>query len=108
MSSSWNPDLVKVTEVFLIPNSFLVAALGTADTNLHRAAVSVIGLVVSGLWWISSSEALQEQIKAEASPGSSTLSRRIRIMAWLPAFFVLCWVVSIVGHLLVWNQPLGT
>jgi hypothetical protein len=108
MSSSWNPDLVKVTEVFLIPNSFLVAALGTADTNLHRAAVSVIGLVVSGLWWICSSEALQEQIKAEASPEASTLSRRIRIMAWLPAFFVLCWVVSIVGHLLVWNQPLGT
>ena len=107
MSSSWNPDLVKVTEVFLIPSSFLVAALGTADTNLHRAAVSVIGLVVSVLWWVCSSEALQEQINADASPQPAALSRRIRIMAWLPAFFVLCWIMSVVGHVLVWNQPLG-
>ena len=36
------PDLIKTTELFLVPSSFLVAALGTADTNLHRAAVSVV------------------------------------------------------------------
>jgi hypothetical protein len=108
MSSSLNPDLIKVTEVFLIPSSFLVAALGTADTNLHRAAVSFIGLVVSVLWWVCSSEALQEQISNEASPKPTALSRRIRIMAGLPAFFVFCWIMSVVCHVLVWNQPLGT
>lgn len=108
MSSSWNPDLIKVTEVFLIPNSFLVAALGTADTNLHRAAVSIIGFVVSVLWWVSSSEALQELIRTEALHQPAMLSRRIRIMAWLPAFFVLCWIMSVIGHVLAWNQPLGT
>jgi hypothetical protein len=33
VSGSSDPDLVKVTEVFLVPSSFLVAALGTADSN---------------------------------------------------------------------------
>lgn len=108
MSSSANPDLIKVTEVFLIPSSFLVAALGTADTNPHRAAVSAIGLMISVLWWISSWEALAEQTASENSPKASMLSRRIRIMSWLPVFFVVCWILSVVAHLLLWNRPLGT
>lgn len=107
MSTTPNPDLIKVTEVFLIPSSFLVAALGTADTNLHRAAVSVIGLVVSILWWVSSAEALQEETSIEASRKLARHSRRMRIMAGLPVFFVLCWIMSVVGHLIVWNRPLG-
>ena len=107
MSTTPNPDLIKVTEVFLIPSSFLVAALGTADTNLHRAAVSVIGLVVSVLWWVSSAEALQEETSVEASRKPAKLSRRMRIMAGLPVFFVLCWILSVIGHLIVWNRPLG-
>lgn len=107
MSTTPNPDLIKVTEVFLIPSSFLVAALGTADTNLHRAAVSVIGLVVSVLWWVSSAEALQEETSTEASRKAAKLSRRMRIMAGLPVFFVLCWIMSVIGHLIVWNRPLG-
>ncbi len=108
MNSSSNPDLIKVTEVFLIPSSFLVAALGTADTNPHRAAVSVIGLVVSVLWWVSSWEALAEQTASDDSPKASILSRRIRIMSWLPVFFVVCWILSVVAHLLLWNRPLGS
>jgi hypothetical protein len=108
MNSSSNPDLIKVTEVFLIPSSFLVAALGTADTNPHRAAVSVIGLVVSVLWWVSSWEALAEQTTSDDSPKASILSRRIRIMSWLPVFFAVCWILSVVAHLWLWNRPLGS
>ena len=108
MSSSWNPDLLKVTEVFLIPSSFLVAALGTADTNPHRAAVSVIGLVVSVLWWVSSWEALAEQFASDNPPKATAMSRRIRIMAWLPVFFVVCWFMSVIAHLILWNRPLGS
>ena len=108
MNSSSNPDLIKVTEVFLIPSSFLVAALGTADTNPHRAAVSVIGLVVSVLWWVSSWEALAEQTASDDSTKASILSRRIRIMSWLPVFFVVCWILSVVAHLLLCNRPLGS
>ena len=41
------PNLVKLTEILLVPSSFLVAALGTADTNPHREVVSTVGLIVS-------------------------------------------------------------
>lgn len=107
MSTPAEPDLVKMTEVFLIPSSFLVAALGTADTNPHRAGVSLIGLIASLLWWVCSWEALAElrQINPAATQGVRV--RRTRIMAWLPVFFVGCWVVSLVMHLLLWSRPLG-
>lgn len=108
MSSSPNPDLIKVTEVFLIPSSFLVAALGTADTNLHRAAVSAIGLALSVLWWVSSWEALTEQAAADDASKAAMLSRRLRIMSWMPVFFLLCRILSVVAHLLLWDRPLGS
>lgn len=102
-----NPDLVKVTEIFLIPSSFLVAALGTADTNPHRAGVSLMALIVSGLWWLCSREALAEQLTADASNAATAPSQRVRIMSWLPIFFVGCWAASTVIHLVLWNRPLG-
>jgi hypothetical protein len=105
MSSSPNPDLTKITEVFLIPSSFLVAALGTADTNLHRAAVSLLGLLVSGLWWVCSREAFAELKNSDA--GTVIRTRRIRIFHWLPLFFLGSWIASLVVHALLWNQPLG-
>src|SRR5262245_30918604 len=107
MSSPADPDLVKVTEIFLVPSSFLVAALGTADTNPHRAAVSLVGLVVSGLWWVSSWESLAERRPADTGPAVVPHSRRVRIMTWLPIFFVACWAVSVVAHVVLWSQPLG-
>jgi hypothetical protein len=107
MSSPTEPDLVKITEVFLIPCSFLVAALGTADTNPHRAGVSVIGLFVSVLWWICSWEALADRRPAGPDDTADAHSRRVRIMAWLPVFFVACWVVSLVAHVILWSRPLG-
>lgn len=105
MSSSPEPDLIKITEVFLVPSSFLVAALGTADTNPHRAGVSAIGLFVSVLWWICSHEAHAEK---KANAGAAGLrARRTRIMAWLPVFFSVCWTMSVVAHVLLWHRPLG-
>jgi hypothetical protein len=104
MPNSTQPDLVKVTEVFLIPCSFLVAALGTADTNPHRVGVSVIGLVISCLWWVCCSEAIAE-LKSSNSDAAAT--RRIRIMSWLPIVFVACWALSVVAHVMLWSQPLG-
>ena len=107
MSNSPDPDLVKVTEVFLIPSSFLVAALCAADTNPHRAAVSLVGFIVSGMWWVCSHEAFAERKPAGASEGIAAHSRRIRIMHWLPLFFVGSWVVSLVIHVVLWSKPLG-
>jgi len=108
MANSSDPDLVKTTEIFLVPSSFLVAALGTADTNPHRAAVSFIGLVISVMWWVSSREAAADRSHAAAAGEAAPVgSRRGRMMQWLPVFFVWCWAVSLVGHLLLWGKPLG-
>lgn len=100
------PDLIKVTEIFLIPNSFIVAALGTADTNVHRAAVSVLGLIVSTLWWAGSHEALTER-GAEEEQTAIRHPLRTRMLYWLPVVFTLGWLASTAVHVLTWNKPLG-
>lgn len=102
------PDLTKVTEVFLVPSSFIVAALAAADSNPHRAAVSLLGLVISGLWWVCGREAYAELAAAgPPDPAPPRPPRRVRIFLWLPAFFMACWAGSLVAHLLLWGQPLG-
>lgn len=105
MSEPQHPDLIKVTEIFLIPSSFLVAALGTADTNLHRAGVSLLGLIISVLWWISSHEALAERKLGPDSPQRHP--RRTRIFYWLPALFAVGWLLSTLVHFWLDKQPLG-
>lgn len=95
-----NPDLVKTTEIFLVPSSFLVAALGTGDTNLHRAAVSVLGLIVSVLWFVCTHEAAAE-VNATAPDASRSMRRRI--FYWLPLLFVAGWLFALVVHLVFWN-----
>jgi hypothetical protein len=107
MTHSSDPDLVKVTEIFLVPSSFLVAALGTADSNIHRAAVSLIGCIVSTMWWVSSREAIAERESSDPVTSSHLRSRRIRIMTWLPVFFMVAWIISVVAHAILWNRPLG-
>ena len=99
------PDLTKITELFLIPSSFLVAALGTADTNFHRAAVSLLGLVVSVLWFVCAREALAELVVKEPEV---VRTARIRVLARFPLVFVAGWSVSTVAHLLLIGQALGT
>jgi hypothetical protein len=108
VANSTLPDLVKTTEIFLIPSSFLVAALGTADTNAHRAMVSLVGLVVSLLWCVSSREALADWEKDHQASPPIPLPRRIRVLGWLPIVFVTCWTISLVGHVALWQKPLGT
>lgn len=107
MSSSSGPDLIKTTEIYLVPSSFLVAALGTADTNPHRAAVSLIGLVVSVMWWVSSRDAFAEAAASGGESAAAARSRRVQMMLWLPVFFVGAWAVSLIGHLVLWQHPLG-
>lgn len=101
MSETSEPNLIKVTEIFLVPSSFLVAALGTADTNPHRAGVSLVGLIISTMWWVCCREALVEQSAEFAS------KRRTRIMVWLSVVFIVGWLASTIVHLLLWTRPLG-
>lgn len=107
MANSPAPDLVKVTEIFLIPCSFLVAALGTADSNPHRAAVSLVGLIISVLWWICSREALLESRPAQTDSGNVRSPRRTLVLSWLSLIFMVGWFLSAIVHAMLWNQPLG-
>jgi hypothetical protein len=102
MSQSTEPDLIKVTEIFLVPSSFLVAALGTADTNPHRAGVSLLGLIVSALWWACCREALTEHGVEPAR------KRRRRLLVSLSHVFVVGWLLSLIVHLALWSRPLGS
>ncbi len=95
-----HPDLVKVAEIFLVPSSFLVAALGAADSNPHRALCSLLGLVIAVLWLVCSRDAI-----AEISAGDKP-SRRHHILAALPVVFVTGWLISCVIHFMLWSQPL--
>ena len=108
MSSQADPDLIKVTEIFLVPSSFLVAALGTADTNLHRAAVSLLGWIISSFWWVCSREALAER-KPPNSNGADShdCPRRTVILSWMSLVFVTGWFASVIIHTILWDQPLG-
>jgi hypothetical protein len=103
-----DPDLIKITEIFLVPSSFLVAALGTADTNPHRAAVSLLGLIVSTLWLICSLEAFSELAPSSPSGIGSFHPRRTHILAWLPVVFIAGWLVSLVIHIWLWGHRIPT
>jgi hypothetical protein len=101
-----DPDLIKVTEIFLIPSSFLVAALGTADTNPHRGAVSLLGLIISVLWLVCSREAMHDLSSSSPGVGGSARPRRTHILAWLPLVFIVGWCFSFVIHLWLWGRPI--
>lgn len=102
MTTSSQPDLTKVTEIFLVPSSFLVAALGTADTNPHRALVSLLGLIVSLMWCVCSFEALAHH------PVEAGTRLRTRIMVGLSFLFITGWAGSLIVHAILWSRPLGT
>jgi hypothetical protein len=103
--TSIDPDLIKVTELLLVPSSCLVAALGTADTDAHRAAVSVLGFAVSLLWWVAVHDAYHhasQPVEASSQPPQHPL--RTRILYWLPLVFAFGWLASVIVHsALVWR-----
>src|SRR5262245_6734200 len=104
MSGVNDPNPVKVTEIFLIPSSFFVAALGTADSNIPRARPSLPGLGGRGLWVLCSREAWTE---GRATADAVAHPRRMKILVWLPVVFAVGWLISTVIHAVLWNQPLG-
>ncbi len=101
-----DPDLIKVTELLLVPSSFMVAALGTADTNAHRAAVSLLGLIVSILWWVAVHDAYHHPNPGVEDGAMSPL--RTRLLYQLPVIFGVGWLISLAAHLMLWGKPIGT
>ena len=91
-----------------LSSSFLVAALGTADTNLHRAAVSAIGLIISSLWWVCSLEAMSDFRQPIEDAEKFEHPRRTRILCHLPLVLIVGWIFSTVVHAMLWKRPLGS
>ncbi len=102
-----DPDLIKMTELLLVPSSFLVAALGTADSNPHRAAVSLLGLIVSLLWWAGVHDAYHHAGDAASESTTRRHPLRTRILYHLPLVFAVGWLISVIVHCLLWRAPLG-
>lgn len=42
--------VVKTTEIFLVPVSILLSALGVAQTEGLKTGISVLALILTGLW----------------------------------------------------------
>jgi hypothetical protein len=93
-----NADLVKLVEIFLVPNTILVGALGVASTEPLKTGISILGLVVSILWGICSRDAFQA---IHASPSTREL-----VLAWLPVLFLVCWLISAGAHGWRWKKGL--
>jgi hypothetical protein len=81
-------NIVKATEIFLVPASILVGALGVAQTEGLKTGISALALILSLLWGVCILDAYRL--------ADSTL--RSCILIWMPALFLICWSVSFVFH----------
>lgn len=91
-----NPDLTKLAEIFLVPSSILVGALGVASTEPLKTGISILGLLVSILWAICSHDAFRT-----IQPNPSV---RESVLACLPTLFILGWLISTGVHGWRWSQ----
>lgn len=73
-------DLTKLVEIFLVPSSILVGALGVASTEPLKTGISTLGFVVSILWAICGHDAFQT---IQSNP-----SVRESVLACLPPLFI--------------------
>lgn len=80
-----NIDVGKITEIFLISASILVTALGVAQTEGLKTGISALALILTTLWAICACNA-----GADSAPA--------KILIWMPALFLVCWIVSFVFH----------
>lgn len=79
-------DVGKITEIFLVPASILVTALGVAQTEGLKTGISALALILTTLW---------EICVCSAGADSSAPSK---ILIWMPVLFLVCWIVSFVFH----------
>ncbi|HKR83728.1 MAG TPA: hypothetical protein VJS37_06100 [Terriglobales bacterium] len=84
--------IVKLTDIFLVPGSILVGALGVARTGGLKTGISAMGLLATFIWAFCN---------WDAYPVGPT-TWRIRILAWLPLLFLVAWVISGIIHFRKW------
>ena len=87
-------DVAKIANIFLVPNSILVAALGVARTEPLKTGVSILGFVVSGLWLVCGMDAIGNSVREQ-------------VLAWLPTLFIGCWLLAGIVHARLWRKISG-
>jgi hypothetical protein len=92
-------DVVKVTEVFLVPGSILVGALGVARTEGLKSGISAIGLLLTALWLVCIFGAYWG-----ASPPKPW---RLMMLVFMPWLFLVSWGVSLRVHVTKYCREQG-
>jgi hypothetical protein len=82
------PTVLEITNVFLLPASVLIGALGVAEREGIKIGISAMCGVVAGLWQVSSYDAML--VGAEL---------RTQILGWFPSLFIAFSIVSFFYHL---------
>jgi hypothetical protein len=88
-------DLFKLTEVFLTSSTILVGALSVARTEPLKTGISILGLFVTILWFVCGLDAFGVLKEAPL---------RAAVIEWLPALFLVCWLVSFIVHAVRWKK----
>ena len=87
------PDVVKLAELFLVPSSVLLGALGIASTEPLKTTVSLLGFAIAAIWAVCNGDAVSVP---------QAISTRELLIAWLPAGFMACWASCVVVHAKLW------
>ena len=85
-----NFDVVKTTEIFLLSGSILVGALGVARTEGLKSGISALGLYLTVLWFVC--------VWGAYGAEPNTKPWRLTMLAWMPAVFLVSWIVSFAIH----------
>ena len=87
-------ELREITQIFMLPSTFLVVALGAARTEPLKVGVSALGLV-SGILWGIGAFGIDEQ-----SMGTGLRA----ILQWVvPWVFCFAWLGSLIIHIANWS-----
>lgn len=85
-----NQDLLNLSQVFLIPATILVGALGVAGNESLKVGISILGLVFAVLWSIAAIDA--------GNALGRTASVREWILILLPTFCIAVWLICVLIH----------
>jgi hypothetical protein len=92
MAEPKSPNLISISQMFLVPASILFGALGVAGTEQLKTLISVLGLATSVLW----------VYRVRVWAGGPNIDRWTTLI--LALIFALTWIVSLVAHAILWYQ----
>ena len=107
--------LAQRTQMFLIPITILVNALAHADNERLKTGVSVLGLVVTVIWWVCAWQTyslltlLRKRKEPEPLDTLTNAAHGPFRASWLTAYalptvFAVAWFIATVVHACRWSQ----